>query len=109
LDRLLAWRRAHPDNERFAAHLHRHREHLFTFLTAADIDATNHRAEQAIRPGVLARKVSGGSRTERGAAAHACLTSVVRTARQQHRDLRRFIADLLCGRRLRLAYLPASP
>ena len=109
LDRLLAWRRAHPDNERFAAHLHRHRNHLFTFLTAGGLDATNHRAEQAIRPGVLARKISGGSRTERGAAAHACLTSVVRTARQQHRDLRHFLADLLCGRPVRLAYLPASP
>ncbi len=109
LNRMLTWRRANPDNERFAAHLNRHRADLFTFLTAAGLDATNHRAEQAIRPGVLARKISGGSRTARGAAAHACLTSVVRTARQQHRDVRGFLADLLCGRRVRLAYLPASP
>lgn len=109
LNRLLTWRRAHADNERFAAHLDRHREHLFTFLTAGGLDATNHRAEQAIRPGVLARKISGGSRTPRGAAAHACLTSVVRTTHQQHRDLGRFLAALLCGRRPRLAYLPASP
>jgi len=109
LDRLLRWRRTHRDNERLAAHLHRHRDQMFTFLAVRGIDATNHRAEQAIRPAVLARKISGGSRTERGALAHACLTSVQRTARQQGRDSCRLLADLLCGRRVRLAYLPAGP
>jgi transposase len=107
--RLLSWTRANPDNERFAAHLDRHRDQVFTFLSVPGIDATNHRAEQAIRPAVLARKISGGSRTERGALAHACLTTVGRTARQQLRDFCRFLADLLCGRRPRLAYLPAGP
>lgn len=109
LARLLCWTRANPDNERFAAHLDRHREQLFTFLAVPGIDATNHRAEQSIRPAVLARKISGGSRTERGALAHACLTTVGRTARQQLHDFCRFLADLLCGRRPRLAYLPAGP
>ncbi len=109
LDRLLRWRRTNPDNERLAAHLNRHRDQLFTFLEVPGIDATNHRAEQAIRPAVLARKISGGSRTERGALAHACLISVTRSARQQLRDTCRLIADRLCGRRVRLGYLSASP
>ena len=108
-DRMLRWTRTHADNERFAAHLHKHRDQLFTFLQRPGLDATNHRAEQAIRPGVLARKVSGGSRTQRGADAHACLTSVLRTARQQLRDACRLIANVLRGRRVRLAYLPAGP
>jgi len=108
-DRLLRWTRTHPDNERFAAHLNRHRDHLFTFLETPGIDATNHRAEQALRPAVLARKVSGGSRTAAGAAAHACLMSVIRTARQQLRDVCRFVAERLCGRRRHLAYLPRQP
>jgi len=109
LGRLLFWHRANADNQRLAEHLNRNRDHLFTFLQTPGIDATNHRAERAIRPGVLARKISGGSRTERGAIAHACLTSVDQSARQQGRDFCRMLADLLCGRRPRLAYLPAGP
>jgi transposase len=109
MNRLLCWTRANGDNERFADHRNRHRNQLFTFLTVPGIDATNPLAEPAIRPAVIARKISGGSRTERGALAHACLTSAGRSARQQGRDSCRFIADLLCGRRPRLAYLPAGP
>jgi len=109
LDRLLCWPRANEDNRRLADHLARNRDHLFTFLQLPGIDATNHRAERAIRPGVLARKISGGSRTDRGALAHAALTSVDRSARQQGRDFCRMLADLLRGRHPRLAYLPAGP
>lgn len=109
LERLLRWFRANPDNERFAAHLNRHRDHVFTFLTTPGIDATNHRAERALRPAVLARKVSGGSRTARGAWAHACLMSVLRSALQQGLDICRLLTDRLCGRPVRLAYQPAGP
>ena len=80
---------------------------MFTFLETPGIDATNHRAEQAIRPAVLARKISGGSRTQRGALAHACLITVTRSAHQQLRDSCRLIADRLCGRQVHLAYIPA--
>jgi transposase len=109
LGRLLYWHRANPPNERLAAHLHRHRDQLFTFLTRPGIAATNHLAEQAIRPGVLARKISGGSRTWRGAAAHACLMTVIRSARQQGRDFCRLLAERITGRDTHLAYLPAEP
>jgi transposase len=109
LARLLAWPRAHVDNERLAGHLDRHRDQVFTFLAVGGLDATNHRAERALRPAVLARKISGGSRTARGALAHACLITVHQSARQQGRDFCRLLADLLCGRRPRLAYLPAGP
>jgi transposase len=109
LARLLFWHRANADNERLANHLYSNQNHLFTFLEQDGIDATNHRAERAIRPAVLARKISGGSRTERGALAHACLTSVIQSARQQGRDFCQMLADLLCGRHPRLNYLPAGP
>jgi len=109
LDRLLTWQRSHADNERLAAHLHKHRDQIFTFLEAQGLDATNHRAERAIRPAVLARKVSGGSRTGRGAWSHACLMTVNQTARQQSQNFCRMIADLLCRQQPQLAYLPADP
>ena len=40
---------------------------LLTFLRHPRIDATNWRAEQALRPFVVVRKVWGGNRTEHGA------------------------------------------
>jgi transposase len=109
LGRLLRWTRTHAANERFAAHLNRHRDDLFTFLETPGIDATNHRAERALRPAVLARKVSGGSRTPRGAWAHACLMSTLASALQQGLDFCRLLAARLCGRPVHLAYQPAGP
>ena len=44
---------------------------------------TNNAAERALRPAVVARKISGGSRSEKGARATAVLLSVLRTAMQQ--------------------------
>jgi transposase len=63
-------------NERFSRHLLRHTSQLFTFLRHKGIDATNHRAEQAIRPAVVNRKVWGGNRTEAGAVAQSVLMTV---------------------------------
>ena len=79
--------KTHAGNERFAAHLWSQQHHLFTFLRDAEagIDATNWRAEQAIRPAVVNRKVWGGNRTEAGAVAQSMLMSVLATCRQQHR------------------------
>lgn len=65
LNCLLRWTRASAVNERLAAHLDRHRRHLFTFLRRPGLEATNWRAEQAIRPAVVNRKVWGGNRTRR--------------------------------------------
>ena len=55
---------------------------MFLFLRDPSIDATNWRAEQAIRPAVVIRKVCGGNRTRRGADTQQVLSSVVRTARR---------------------------
>ena len=109
LDRMLRWIRTHPDNERFAKHLARHRRHLFTFLRQTGIDATNYRVEQALRPAAVNRKVWGGNRTLAGAHAQSVLLTVLRTCRQQGRDRFTFLVDLLCGRPVHLALLPAGP
>ena len=75
--------------ERFAKHLANEFPAVFLFLCDPSIDATNWRAEQAIRPAVVTRKVCGGNRTRRGADTQQVLASVVRTARQRHLDPRR--------------------
>ena len=87
--------RSNALNERLAAHLHHHLGELFTFLRHPGIDATNHKAEQAIRPAVVNRKVWGGNRTEAGAAAQSILMSVLFTAIRQGRDALEFLGELL--------------
>lgn len=107
LDRLLHWTRANPDNERLAAHLAKHHDQLFTFLNHPGIDATNWRAEHAIRPAVVNRKVWGGNRTVRGARAQSVLMSVLRTCVQQGKDAITFLSQTLRGQPPQL--VPLSP
>ena len=83
------------DAECFAAHLATEFSAVFLFLWDPSLDATNWRAEQAIRPAVVVRKVCGGNRTRHGADTQQVLASVVRTARQRDLDLPALIATML--------------
>jgi transposase len=51
-----------------------------------DLETTNNRAERAIRPAVIARKVSCGNRTQRGANTWQILVSLATTAEQCGRE-----------------------
>jgi transposase len=93
-------------NERLAKHLWAHRDELFTFLRQPGLDATNWRAELAIRFGVILRKVWGGSRTWVGARAQAVLMSVWRTCWQQRRCALDFLSQWLRGTPVPLALPP---
>jgi transposase len=68
-----------------------------------ELDATNWRAELAIRFGVILRKVWGGSRTWAGARAQSVLLSVWRTCWQQGRSALDFLSQLLRGTPVALA------
>jgi len=87
---------AHPndENRKLVKHLYAERQALFTFLTHDGVDATNWRAEQAIRPAVVNRKVWGGNRTWRGAATQGRMMSLIRTAAQQNLDVIEFLTRL---------------
>jgi transposase len=93
-------------NERLAQHLWAHRDDLFTFLRQPGLDATNWRAELAIRFGVILRKVWGGNRTWAGARAQSVLMSVWRTCWQQGRSALDFLSQLLRGTPAVLALPP---
>ncbi len=101
LDRLLARTYRDPANRRLAKHLNHERPYLFTFLYCPGLDATNNRAERAIRALIGARKNWGGNRTEKGAHAQAVLTSLLQTAKQQQKSLFDVIVQLLCSRERR--------
>jgi len=79
-DTLLATRPTHEPNCRLLGHLRNEREHLFTF----GVQATNWRAEQALRPAIVNRKSWGGNRSWQGARTQQITMSVIRIARQQN-------------------------
>ena len=88
--------------ERLPRYVWAYRDELFTFLRQPGLDATNWRAELAIRFGVILRKVWGGSRTWVGARAQSVLMSVWRTCWQQGRSALNFLSQLLRGEPLAL-------
>ena len=72
-----------PEYVTLAQHLWNHLEQWFAFVFDPRIEPTNWRAEQAIRPAVVNRKVWGGNRTATGARAQGVLMSVFETCRRQ--------------------------
>ena len=87
------WNQA--DADRLSGRLRKYRDKLTTFLHDPQVDGTNNAAERALRPAVVMRKITGGSRSESGAQAWAILASVMRTAEQQGHDLVKTIKTLL--------------
>jgi transposase len=97
LGRLLARR---PSRHRRLALLQQHLltefTAIFSFLFDPTLDATNWRAEQALRPAVVTRKMcGGGNRTARGADSQQVLASVLRTADQRGLDATDLLVALL--------------
>jgi transposase len=86
-DALLATPVEGAEASRLWVRFREHREHLFVFLYDPAVPPTNNTSEQALRPSVVHRKVTGGFRSEWGADAHAIVTTVLDTARKQGDDL----------------------
>ncbi|MGH2614587.1 MAG: IS66 family transposase, partial [Thermomicrobiales bacterium] len=61
------------------ARIVRYRRDLFTFVADPAVPPTNNAAERALRPLVVARKISGGTRSEGGSATRMVLHSLVAT------------------------------
>jgi hypothetical protein len=70
----------HPDAQRLTK---RHRQELTRFLYDKHLEGTNNRAERALRPAVVMRKITGGNRSPSGAQAWAKLASLMATADHQ--------------------------
>jgi len=98
-----------PDVRRVAAHLTTEATALLTLLRDPAIDATHWRAEHAIRPAVVTRKVCGGNRTRRGATTPQILASVLRTLDQRGLDPTDVFTPLLQARRALVAPALQTP
>src|SRR5262245_3464180 len=92
---LLRGKRQAPGYQALSNHLGKHFASWFTFLSEAEVPATNWQAEQAIRPAVVNRKVWGGNRTEAGARAQGILSSVIQTCKKQAKAALDFISQTL--------------
>ena len=77
--------------KRFLKHGHA----FFEFITTPGVDPTNNLAEQAIRFVVLDRKVTQGTRGEKGRAWSECIWTAIATCEQTGRDLMQFLQDSL--------------
>ena len=78
-------------SQRFVENLlKRKKEWLLQFVMNPDVESTNNRAERGLRPSVIYRKVSGGSRSERGAEIYTRIFSIYYTSKLRGNN---FIAD----------------
>lgn len=83
LDAIVQIKPEHADARRLCKRLRRYRSELTRFLWDQKLDGTNNAAERALRPAVVLRKITGGSRSEQGAQAWAKLASLLRSADQK--------------------------
>jgi transposase len=73
-----AGHKTHPC-QALAKRLLRHMGELFAFVRVAGLDADNNRAERLLRPLVVQRKISGGTRSATGSATRLGLASLFQT------------------------------
>jgi transposase len=69
-----------------AKRFRKHLSELFTFVRDPAVPATNNAAEQSLRSLVIARKISGGTRSGRGSTTRMILYSLCATARHQGKN-----------------------
>lgn len=87
----------HPDAVRIAKELRKRVDMVFTFVRDPEVPYHNNGAENAIRQGVLHRKVSGGRRSWTGAEILAVLLSVFQSCRKGGERFTELIRDLYMG------------
>jgi transposase len=74
--------KGHPC-QALAKRLLRHEDELFVFVRQPEVPTTNNLAERSLRPLVIARKISGGSRSDQGSQTRMTLTSLFQTWQAQ--------------------------
>lgn len=102
----------HADAQTLAKRMRENGEAYFTFVTTPGVEPTNNVAEQAIRFVVIDRRITQGTRGQRGRRWCERIWSVVATCAQQGRSVYRFLVDAvhahLAGARAP-SLLPSGP
>lgn len=92
-DRLLAQAVTQPGDQSIQNRLRKQRPHLLTCLYHPAAEPTNNRAERALRPAVIARKLSCGNKTIRGKTTWEILASLAASCQQQGIDFTDFVSS----------------
>jgi len=98
LDQMVELPLANLDAENLRKRLVTHRDANFTFLRFKEIDPDNNRAERALRPSVVMRKITYGNNSKTGARNHEILMSLVETAKLHDADPLDLMMSLAAGR-----------
>jgi hypothetical protein len=101
----------HPKTVNTCANILKLESALWSFVDHEDIDPTNNAAERALRRGVLWRKRSFGSQSDRGLRFTERILTVVTTLRQQDRNVLDYLTAACQAQHLDLpapSLLPAS-
>ncbi|NIQ82846.1 MAG: IS66 family transposase [Anaerolineae bacterium] len=80
--------------KRILKHLHE----LFVFISDPAVPATNNLAERSLRPAVVARKISGGTRSDKGSETKTGLMSIFGTWQLRRKPLLASCRELLLSR-----------
>lgn len=83
------------DAKRIQTRIRNQETNLFTALLSDGVPLTNNLAERTIRPMVVTRKISGGSRSVDGAQTHAVNMSILQTITMRSQPLSATLHDLL--------------
>jgi transposase len=86
-----------PDCQRLARRIEKHLEELLLWLRHPAVTPDNNEAERELRPAVITRKTSFGSRSRHGAHAFAVLLSLIRTWERQGDDFFSLGQDILAA------------
>lgn len=97
-----------PKAETLCWQLKQQWEALWTFAQVEGVEPTNNAAERALRPGVLWRKGSFGSQSQRGSRFAEVMMSVAASCRQQKRNLLGFLMEA-CRATLSGSPIPSLP
>ena len=76
--------------------LYNHKEHLWTFLRDPQVEPTNNAGERSLRHGVIWRKLSFGTQSERGDRFVETMLTIIETCRKQSRNVLQFVTQALC-------------
>jgi transposase len=95
LERLEGMPTDSPRAAQLQKRLRKYHTQWLTFVDHAGIPPTNNLAEQAVRPLVILRKLTFGSRTRAGAKRLAALLTVIATAKRQGQHALKFLVGLL--------------
>jgi len=92
---IIARKYIHDDAKAIQTRITNQNTNLINALLHEHAPLTNNHAERMIRPMVITRKISGGSRSDKGAATHSVNMSVIQTLSLKGKDFFAGISEIL--------------